>query len=235
MNISPNPNKNLTIEIENELFYRYPIKTHLITKDDDIIVTVRKYVKDIVRHDDLIVISKKILAITQNRAFDINEIHPSKLAKFLSYFVRKTPYGTGLSAPEAMQLAIDDAGKIKILFAAVLSALTRPFNMRGVFYRVAGNDISSIDAPAPSAIPPYNKFCIKAPKMPGKAAQNISNVFGCQAAIIDACDLGVEVLGASKGVNKEIVKKIFADNPLGQSDEQTPIAIVRRERPGEDL
>ena len=235
MKFLPNNGKRLEIEIEGELFYRYPIKTHLITNDDDLIAAIRKYIKDIVRRDDLIVVSKKILAITQNRAFNIDEIKTSNLAKFLAYFVRKTPHGASLSNPAAMQLAINEIGKPKIILAAILSALTRPFKMRGVFYKAAGRKSASIDAPAESTIPPYNRYCIKSPVKPAEAAQSIAEVFGCQAAIIDACDLGVEILGASKGVNKEIVKKIFADNPLGQSSEQTPIAIVRRERPGEEL
>jgi asparagine synthase (glutamine-hydrolysing) len=47
-------------------------------------------------------------------------------------------------------------------------------------------------------------------------------------AIIDANDIGVNVLGASKGVDVELIKELFKDNPLGQTTEQTPLCIVRK-------
>ncbi len=238
MNISEikaNPGKKLSVEIEGELFYRYPIKTHLISKDDDIITVVRKYLKDIVQDSDLVAISEKAVAITQGRAFTKQSIKPSWFAKLLSHFVYKTPFGIGLGIPETMQLAIEEVGWFRIFIAAALSAITKPFRIRGVFYRVAGRKAASIDGPVDYAIPPYNQYCSKGPENPSKVAREIATMLRCQVAIIDACDLGVEVLGASEGVDTKIVQKIFKDNPLGQSSEQTPIALVRRERPGEEL
>jgi hypothetical protein len=46
-------------------------------------------------------------------------------------------------------------------------------------------------------------------------------------AVIDANDAGCVVLGASPGVDRRFVVRLFADNPLGQAREQTPIAVVR--------
>ena len=46
-------------------------------------------------------------------------------------------------------------------------------------------------------------------------------------AIIDANDAGCAVLGASPGVDRRFVQRLFADNPLGQAREQTPICLVR--------
>jgi len=235
MDIKPNQNKKLKIEIEGEYFYRYPIKAHLITKNDDIMAIARKYLKDIVRRDDLVIFSKRIISITQNRFYKKNEIVPSKLAKTLANFVKKTNYGASLRTPETMQLAIEEIGKFKIILAAALSALSKPFRIKGVFYKITGDRIRAISGPAEYIIPPYHNYYFKCPQEPNKLAQEISQLLGCQVAIISACDLGVDVLGASDDVNREIVKKIFKDNPLGQSCEQTPIAIVRRERPGEEL
>lgn len=47
-------------------------------------------------------------------------------------------------------------------------------------------------------------------------------------AIVDANDLSVAVLGASDGVDPEVIGEVFRDNPLGQGHQQTPAAIVRR-------
>jgi asparagine synthase (glutamine-hydrolysing) len=46
--------------------------------------------------------------------------------------------------------------------------------------------------------------------------------------VIDANDAGCNVLGASPGVDRQLVTRLFADNPLGQAREQTPICVVRR-------
>ncbi len=233
--IKANPGKKLEVEIEGELFFRYPIKTHLISRDDDIVTVARKYLKDLVQDSDLIAISEKAVAITQGRAFMKQSIKPSWFAKLLSHFVYKTPFGIGLGIPETMQLAIEEVGYVRIFFAAALSAITKPFRIRGVFYRVAGRKVASIDGPVDYAIPPYNQYCSKGPENPSKVAQDIATILKCQVAIIDACDLGIDVLGSSEGVDTKIVQKIFKDNPLGQSSEQTPIALVRRERPGEEI
>ncbi|MFH1175253.1 MAG: coenzyme F420-0:L-glutamate ligase [bacterium] len=235
-NIKPNQNKKLIIEIAGEYFYRYPIKTHLIGKDDNLLAIAKKYLKDIVRHDDLAVFSKKIVSITQKRAYLPEEITPTRLAKVFSKFVKKSPkIGTVLGTPEAMQLAIDESGRFRIVLAAVLSALTKPFRLKGIFYRVAGQKALSVSGPANYTISPYNNYYFKCPADPKITAQELSRLLGCQTVIIDACDMGVDVLGASDEISKEIIKKIFQDNPLGQSNEQTPIAVIRRERPGKNL
>lgn len=45
--------------------------------------------------------------------------------------------------------------------------------------------------------------------------------------MIDANDAGCAVLGASPGVDRRFVERLFADNPLGQAGEQTPVCLVQ--------
>jgi hypothetical protein len=47
------------------------------------------------------------------------------------------------------------------------------------------------------------------------------------AAVIDASDLAVTVLGASPGADRELVGVLMRDNPLGQGTEQTPVCVMR--------
>ncbi len=223
-----NPGKNLTIKVDGKVYVRYPIKTMLITKDDAIVEVVRRHTEGLLESDDLIVISERVVAITQGRCFPISEIKPSRLAKFLMKFVYKHPGGIGLKSPWTMQLAINEVGVPWILLAALVAALTKPFGIRGMFYRVAGHNIAAIDGPCDYTLPPGNQSAKLAPKDPGKVAQRISNALGVGAAIIDANDYGQKTLGASKGVDPKFVEKVFADNPLSQADEQTPFAIVRK-------
>ena len=75
---------------------------------------------------------------------------------------------------------------------------------------------------------PSNLSAKLGPKDPQQAADKIklqmSNFLG--ATIIDANDLGQNVLGNSTGLRNQLIENIFRDNPMGQTDEQTPISLV---------
>jgi F420-0:gamma-glutamyl ligase len=222
-----NPEKNLIIEVGGQKFARYPVKTKLVTADDNIVEVVKECLDGLLKTNDLIVISERVVAITQGRSFLLNEIKPSWLAQFLVNFVHQHPGGIGLKSPWTMQLAIDEVGVLRILFAAAVAALTKPLGIRGMFYRVAGHDVAAIDGPCDYTLPPGNRMAKLGPNDPQKVTQKISDVVGAGVAIIDANDYGQKTLGASRGVDPKFVEKVFADNPLGQTDEQTPLAIVR--------
>ncbi len=227
--LTPNKGKALLRETSKGLFARYPVKTHVIMKDDNLKEVLDKYVKPYLTEGDGIFISEKIVAITQGRAFPIDEIKPSRLAKFLVKFVHKSPYGIGLGSPYTMELALRDVGIFKILLGCVCSAVTKPFGIRGVFYRVVGTRARAIDGPCDCTIPPYNKYAKMAPLNPDKVAKELADHTGCYVAVIDANDLGQELLGRSdKEMTVEWLRELFGDNPLDQSDQQTPIAIVRK-------
>ena len=225
----PNEGKELKISTPYGDFLRYPIKTHVVVKGDSLTDIIDKYVRDYLQNGDMIFISEKIIAISQGRAFDIDDIHPSKLANILCKFVYKSPYGIGLGSPWTMQLAIDDIGVPKILFAALCSAITKPFGVRGVFYKIVGDKGRAIDGPCDYTLPPYNHCAKLAPKDPDKVAKELEDYSGCKIVVMDANDIGREVLGVSdKNIDIEMCKEIFRDNPLGQKSQQTPIAIVRK-------
>jgi hypothetical protein len=92
---------------------------------------------------------------------------------------------------------------------------------------VAGPQAKAIDGPTAYTIPPYNQAATLGPKDPDGAARAIAAAVGAPVAIIDANDAGCAVLGASPGVDRRFVERLFADNPLGQAREQTPICLVR--------
>ena len=79
-----NPGKELELEIEGKKYLRVPVQTELIVATDDIVQVVNMHTEGLVQSGDLIVVSEKVVAITQGRAFRINEIKPSRLAVFLS-------------------------------------------------------------------------------------------------------------------------------------------------------
>lgn len=228
--LKPNEGKKLTITTKDYGVYdRYPVKTHVVMEGDSLEKIMDDYVMPYVQKGDLIFISEKIVAISQGRAFDIDDIKPSKLANVLCKFVYKSPYGIGLGSPWTMELAIRDVGAPKILFAAFCSAVTKPFGKRGVFYKIVGTRARAIDGPCEYTLPPYNHYAKLAPLDPDGVAKRLAKHTGCGVAVMDANDIGREVLGTSgSDVPVEMCKQIFDDNPLGQSSEQTPIAIVRK-------
>ena len=230
MDFKANEGKNLAIEINGEKWLRIPIHTHVVMRDDDIFSdVVDKYTKDIRQAGDIVFCSEKIIAITQGRSYPISEIKPSALAKFLVKFVYKSPHGIGLGSPYTMQLALEDVGIPRILLGCVAAALTKPFGVRGIFYKVCGKKAYAIDGPCDYTLPPYNKYAKKAPLKPNKVAREMKNKLGNEFIVLDANDLNVDILGkSSKSLDDKFLKALFKDNPLGQSSQQTPIAIVRK-------
>lgn len=225
-----NEGKKLIIELDNgQKWARLPLKTHIITKDDDIIEVVKKYAKPFLQGNDKLFISERIVAISQGRAYPIKDIKPGALAKFLVKFVYKSPYGIGLKSPWTMELAVREAGAGRMLLAAAAAAVTKPFGIKGVFYKVVGNHINAIDGPCSYTLPPYNEYAKLGPAQPHKVAEKLKAELGHEVVIIDANDLGVEILGKSdKNIDTVFCQKAFKDNPLGQSSEQTPLCIVRQ-------
>ncbi len=232
MNLQANPGKKLFIQVNEKKYARYPVKTSVVKKGDKISQIIKKYVKPHWQEGDFVCISEKIVAIAQGRSFLIDDIKPSRLAKFLVKFVHKSPYGIGLGSPWTMQLAIDEVGAWRMLLAATVAAVTKPFGVRGMFYKVAGKRINAIDGPCEYSLPPSHKSAKLPPKKPHVVCKKLKEIFHKDFFIIDANDLGMEVLGRSTDkYDDEFFKKLFKDNPLGQSKEQTPIAIVRTNEP----
>ena len=224
---TPNEGRELHASLGGVVYARQPVRTHLVTAADDAVDVVRRYVDELGDDVRLIAVSERMVAITQGRSYPMDQIRAGRLARLLVRFVTRPGYGIGLGTAQTMQLAIDEVGAPRILFAAAASALTKPFGIHGVFYRLAGRQAAAIDGPTSYTIPPYNQAATLGPRDPDGAARALAAGIGAPVAIIDANDAGCAVLGASPGVDRRFVERLFADNPLGQAREQTPICVVR--------
>ncbi len=225
----PNQDKKLIIDTANGKFARFPVKTHVVVKGDDLKELMDKYVVDYITEGDVVFLSEKMVAISQGRAFKLDEIKPRPLAKFLVKFVTKSPYGIGLGSPYTMELALRDVGTFRILMGCICAAVTKPFGIKGVFYNVVGPKARAIDGPCDFTLPPYNNYAKMAPLEPDKVCAELSAHIGCDVVVVDANDLGQDVLGTSNPYyTAEIAHQLFGDNPLDQADQQTPIAIIRK-------
>jgi F420-0:gamma-glutamyl ligase len=224
---TPNEGRVLHASLSGVVYARHPVRTHLVTAADGAVEVVRRYVAELAPDVRLVAVSERMVAITQGRSYPMDQIRPGRLARLLVRYVTRPGYGIGLGTAQTMQLAIDEVGAPRILFAAAASAVTKPFGIHGVFYRLAGRQAAAIDGPTSYTIPPYNQAATMGPSDPDRAARTIAAALDAPVAIIDANDAGCAVLGASPGVDRRFVQRLFADNPLGQAREQTPICVVR--------
>lgn len=233
-NFRANPGKNLEINVGGDIYFRLPVKTPIITERDDLIALLEKHVGPFLEVGDMIFVSEKVVALTQGRIIPIVDIKPSWLARLLARNV-KNNYGTaqfrgfGHGTPMAMQLLIEEAGYPRVIFAAAVSALTRPLGIKGLFYFIVGKLAKSVDCPMSFTMQPYNRYAKRAPRDPDGVAKKIKEKLGRDTAIVDANYQGVFSLGKSdRKISEKFIYDVLRDNPLGQSEEFTPFCIIRK-------
>lgn len=229
MSSALNPGKKLIIEVGGAKFARYPVRTHFIESSDNLHDLVGKYILPAVQKSDIVVFCQKIVSILQKRLVKREEIKVGTWAKFLAKFVRKTPCGFSVGNPLKMQLAIELAGLPRILLAAALAALAKIFKIYGVFYRVAGHQISQIDGFYGEIFSQYADVGILGPRDCSKFCQELRLKYGFSFAVADVNDLGGNILGRSEDLKgkEKLLLQILKDNPATQANFQTPIIIIR--------
>jgi len=230
---------------------RYPVRTELFSRDDDLDARV-------LEHNDAFFaglpaagpdheaatrgpwwffLSEKVVAITQGRSYFVWDIKVGRPARVLSRYVTRTPAGIGLGSPFTMQLAIQEAGLPRVLYASAGGAIGKVIGRKGLFYELVGNQINAIDGPTEYSAYPSNVSAKLAPKDPDAVAARLSaairervpepwrSTFG-GTVIMDANDIGRNVLGSDVPGDWTRFEEMFADNPLGQGSQQTPMAMV---------
>lgn len=230
MEISPNPDKKLTVEIDGEKWLRLPIKTHFITVDDNITEVIKKYVLPQCEPADFVLLGQKIVSIMQKRVVYKRDLKVGFWAEFLSRFAKKTPAGFSVGNPLKMQVAINLAGLPRILLASFIAGILKIFGIYGIFYRLAGNQINQLDGFYGEAFPQYSETGILGPLNCDNLCQKLRAEYGFSFAVVDVNDLGGNVLGKSSDLKgkEKLLLKILKDNPAGQGKEQTPILILRK-------
>lgn len=226
----PNEGKALEVEIDGLRFQRVPLRTRVVMPGDDLTEIITTYAVDAVRPGDTLFVTEKIVAIMQGRSYSLDEIKVRPLARFLSKFVVRTPYGIGLGMPETMEMALRECGTPRILLAAAVSAVTKLFGRRGDFYRVAGTKARAIDGPTSGTIPPYNQAVVLGPNKPAEVAVEIQGLLvdGVDVAVVDINDIGGNILGSTLSrTDEDRLVRILRDNPLGQGHQSTPLGIIR--------
>lgn len=82
-----NEGKSVRICCDGSDYLRIPIRTKLITKEDDIAEAAKEFAGPHLTQGDILFISEKAVACSQGRAIPMEEIKPRRLARFLVKFV----------------------------------------------------------------------------------------------------------------------------------------------------
>jgi len=208
-----------------------PIKTRLLTEEDDPKQVMEEYIIS-PEPGDIATLSSCVAGLMEGRIFMEGAVEPGRLAKLLSRFVdqKDIPFGGAapMANPLSMQVLLEEIGSVRTVFAAVLGGVGKVIHKKGWFYMLAGQDAGQIDDVLGS-LPPYDYYVIMGPYEPSDLAQAISSEIGCEAAIIDANDLGVAwAVGYSSGVDAPWLEDVMSTNPAGNQEQQTPIVLVKR-------
>lgn len=246
----PNDGKELDLVSAHDgrTYRRFPLQTGLVSRETDLMEYLRVEIEDFFANlpEDALPagtpwtysVSEKIVAITQGRSYYTWEVKPRMSAKVLSRFVSRTPNGIGLGDPTTMELAIREVGLPRVAGAAVIGAAGKVVGKRGLFYNYVGGNVRAIDGPTPYSAFPSNVSAKLPPADPDGVAQRISAMVRAAdipeerkhdfqgTVIMDANDLGRNILGSDASGTITALEESFADNPLGQGRQRTPLAVI---------
>ena len=230
MEFYANEGKNIEIEVNGQKYLRHAIKTRFINQGESYIDVFKEYVSPIYEEGDIISSSEKIIALCQNRIVKREDIKIGFWAKLLSKFTSHPSTGVGVGETIKMQYAINTVGLFKVIWASIASAVTKLFGKKGVFYEIVGQDVSGLDGFYDHVWKEYGDIGIRLPENPTAVCNEIKETLGISCMIVDANDLGQEVLGHSNDIelSNEELKGLIKDNPSGQGKELTPLILIRK-------
>lgn len=227
-----NEGKNVEIEVNGQTYLRHAIKTRFVKQGESYIDIFKEYVSPIYEEGDIISSSEKIIALCQNRIVKREDIKIGFWAKLLSKFASHPDTGVGVGETIKMQYAIDTVGLFKVLWASIASAITKLFGKKGVFYEIVGQEVSGLDGFYDHVWKEYGDIGIRLPENPTGVCNDIKEQLGITCMIVDANDLGQEILGYSDDItlSEEELKQLIKDNPSGQGKELTPLILIRKKK-----
>ena len=221
-------NKKELIEIPLKLGYKaIAVKTDLLGSFDNPIETVMKYCKNVTKEKDILTIGETPLAIMQGRYVAPQNLEYNIFSKILCYFFHPT---SSLATACGMQLLIDKIGVMRITFSLILGFLFKCIGIKGIFYRLTGFESSLIDDISGTVVP-YDKSIVMGPIKTKLFCDKLSKQLEVEVAVVDVNDLGgVKILASSNNSINNILKEILKVNPAGNSDEKTPIVLIRNNK-----
>ena len=232
MEFIANEGKNVEIEVNGVTYMRHAIKTHFVKQGESYIEIVEKYVSPLYQEGDIVSSAEKIIALCQNRVVYRSELKIGFWAKLLSKFASHPDTGVGVGETIKMQYAIKKAGLLKVLWASFAGGVCKIFGRKGVFYEIVGQEVAGLDGFYDHVWSEYRDIGIENPENPSGVCDEIKEKLGISCMIVDANDLGQEILGYSSDIklSEEELLGLIKDNPTGQGQQTTPLILIRKKQ-----
>lgn len=209
---------------------RFAIKTHFIGRGESQTELVQRYVMPLYQPGDVLSFGAKVMAMCVESVKSRDEVKPGFFANLMWRFAAINTTGVGMHEPYKMQLVIDMCGLPRVLLAAFLSAITKPFGVRGVFYKVCGKGVGGIDGfYFRSSFDIYKELALINPENPVGLCNDLEQKLGIPVVLMDANDIQQDQLGKSDRcpLSDAQLQDAMQDNPSGQGDELTPFILIR--------
>jgi len=209
---------------------RYAIQTHFVEVGEDASELIRRYVLPISQPGDCVAITAKVMAMCTGNVKKMEDMKLGFFAKLMAKHANINSTGVGMHEPYKLQLVIDMVGLPRVLLAAFVSAVTRPFGIKGLFYKICGHGVAGIDGfYFRSSFERYKTLALINPENPVELSNEMAKNTGIPVVIMDANDIDQNQLGKcdSFPLTDDEIQDALKDNPCGQGDELTPIILIR--------
>ena len=201
-----------------------PIKTHILGNLDDPLSILKSYLPINYLPTDILTIGESPLAIMQGNYIDYRTIHVSFLSRLLCKGFHPT---SSLATACGMQTLINISGPTRVIFSLLIGGIFKIFGVKGMFYRLAGEQARLIDD-ITGTTPPYDKSIVLGPKDTKTFCMDVSRRLNVNVAVVDVNDLGrVKILSTNNINNTKIIKRALTSNPAGNANQQTPLVLIR--------
>ena len=126
-------------------YQRYAIQTHFVEVGECAAELVKKYMLPLAQPGDVLSITAKVMAMCTGNVRRMEDMKLGFFAKHMAKFAGINSTGVGMHEPYKLQLVIDMVGLPRVLLAGFVSAVTRPFGVKGLFYKICGHGVAGID------------------------------------------------------------------------------------------
>lgn len=215
---------------DGQKYDRFAIKTHFVEVGESQTDLVEKYVRPLYRDGDVLSFGAKVMAMCTKNVYTRDQVKPGFFANLMWRFAGSNSTGIGMHEPYKLQLVINACGLPRVLLAAFLSAVTRPFGIKGVFYKVCGKGVAGIDGfYQRSDFKVYHDLALINNDNADELCTDLYEKTGIPVVLMDANDFDQNILGKSEGfpLSDQQIQEALHDNPSGQGDELTPLILVR--------
>ncbi|WP_413677713.1 hypothetical protein [Prochlorococcus sp. MIT 0916] len=201
-----------------------PIKTHILGSLDDPIGILKSYMPPNCLPTDILTIGESPLAIMQGRYIDYRNIKANLISRFICKGFHPT---SSLATASGMQTLINISGPSRVIISWLIGGIFKFFGVRGMFYRIAGQQARLIDD-ITGTTPPYDKSIVLGPQDAQTFCIKAAKYLNINVAVVDVNDLGrVKILSTNNDNNTEIIKRALTSNPAGNANQQTPLVLIR--------